>query len=131
MASRDGGPPREYKVFCFDGHAQVIRFWRGSVTGGKVFTHYDREWNHLDADFIEAGHRRTQGDLESKPTFLADLIRVAERLTDDVDFARVDFMEENGSLRVGEITNYPSAGQVDFSPKDFGVWFGKDWQPRY
>jgi hypothetical protein len=40
-------------------------------------------------------------------------------------------MEENGSLRVGEITNYPTAGQFVFSPKDFGVWFGKDWQPRY
>jgi len=131
MTSQDGGPPREYKVFCFNGHAQVIRVDFGSVTGGKVFTHYDREWNHLDVDFIETGHRHTQGDLESKPAFLSDLMSVAERLTDDVDFARVDFMEDNGALRVGEITNYPTAGQFDFSPTEFGVWFGQDWQPRY
>jgi hypothetical protein len=131
IASATGGPPHEYKVFCVNGHAQVIRLDQGSVSGGKVFTHYDREWNHLDADFIEAGHRHQQGAVEREPAFLAELLGVAERLTDDVDFARVDLIDDNGSLRVGEITNYPTAGNFDFIPADFSHWFGKDWLPDY
>ena len=127
----NGGPPREYKVFCFNGHAQVIRVDHGSVAGGKVFTHYDRDWNHLDVDFIETGYLHSQGAREGKPAFLSDLIHVSERLTDGVDFARVDLIDDNGSLRVGEITNYPTAGNFAFSPADFGDWFGKDWNPRY
>lgn len=131
LVSRDGGPLREYKVFCFHGRAQVIRVDQGSVSGGKVFTHYDCAWNHLDVDFIEAGRRHDRGMPESEPPFLADVLRVAERLTDDVDFARVDLIDDNGSLRVGEITNYPTAGNFDFSPAEFAVWFGKDWLPSY
>ena len=131
ITSPDGGPPREYKVFCFNGHAQVIRVDHGSVSGGKDFTHYDREWNHLDVDFIESGHLRSQGVREEQPAFLSELIRVSELLTDDVDFARVDLIDDNGSLRVGEITNYPTAGSFAFSPADFGDWFGKDWRPHY
>ena len=131
MASRDGGPPREYKVFCFNGRAQVIRFDRGLVGSAKAFTHYDRQWSQFDVDFIVGGYRHTRGAVESKPTFLSDLLRVAERLTDDVDFARVDFIDDNGLLRVGEITNYPTAGNFDFSSADFAAWFGKDWLPNY
>jgi len=131
IASANGGPPQEYKVFCFNGWAQVIRVDHGSVSGGKVFTHFDREWNHLDAAFVEAGHRHAQGSVQSEPPFLAELLRVAERLTYDVDFARVDVIDDNGSLRVGEITNYPTAGNFEFIPSDFSEWFGKDWIPSY
>jgi len=131
MKNPDGRDLSEYKAFCFNGHAQVIRVDRGRVVGGKAFSHYDRAWNYLDATFISSGDVRRKGRAEPRPQFLPEILRVAELLTQGVDFARVDLIDDSGQLRVGEITNYPTAGDFEFVPTDFSEWFGKDWIPDY
>jgi hypothetical protein len=131
MKNPDGGDLSEYKAFCFDGHAQVIRVDRGRVVGGKTFSHYDREWNQLRATLVETGYAHPIGKVEPRPDFLPEIIRVAELLTQGVDFARVDLIDDSGQLRVGEITNYPTAGNFEFVPPEFSEWFGKDWIPNY
>ena len=131
MKSPGGGNLNEYKVFCFNGQAQVLRVDTGTVTRGKSFSHYDHTWRYLNATFIEAGHVHTNGKPQERPAFLSEIIRVAELLTTDVDFARVDLIDDAGQLRVGEITSYPTAGNFDFDPPEFSEWFGKDWVPQY
>jgi hypothetical protein len=131
MKNPDGGDLSEYKVFSFNGHAQVVRVDRGTVVDGKAFSHYDRAWNYLDATFIISGDVRRKGRAEPRPQFLPEILRVAELLTQGVDFARVDLIDDSGQLRVGEITNYPTAGDFEFVPTDFSEWFGKDWIPDY
>lgn len=131
MKNPDGGDLSEYKAFCFNGHAQVVRIDRGRVVGGKTFSHYDREWNYLNATFVETGYAHPIGSPEPRPKFLPEIIRVAELLTQGVDFARVDLIDDSGQLRVGEITNYPTAGNFDFVPPEFSEWFGKDWIPNH
>ena len=131
MRNSRGGDLAEYKAFCFHGQVQVIRVDRGTVSGGKRFSHYDREWNYLNATFVEAGHVHENSTPEPRPTFLTEIIRIAELLSQGVDFARVDLIDDAGNLRVGEITNYPTAGNFTFVPPDFSEWFGKDWIPSY
>lgn len=121
----------EFKAFVFNGRVQMIRVDRGTVQG-KSFAHYDREWNFLPVTFIEPGlspHRSAPA--ETRPRFLDELINLSEALMRGHDFARVDFLHDSVSLRVGEITNYPTAGNFDYVPESFSVWLGKSWMPSY
>lgn len=131
LNSQSDGALSEYKAFVINGHVQVIRVDRGNVSLGKSFAHYGREWNYHPVTFIEAGHPHNILPEEPPPPFLDQIIRISEKLMEGVDFARVDFLDDGGELKIGEITNYPTAGNFDFDPPSFSEWFGISWRPEY
>ena len=53
------------------------------------------------------------------------MIQIAEKLSEDFPYARVDLYNINGIIYFGEITFYPWSGYVKFHPDSFDFELGK------
>lgn len=66
---------------------------------------------------------------DALPQNLERILRLAERLAEEVDFVRVDLFEIDDRIIVGELTNYPAAGARELLD-DAGVpWVAPEWRP--
>ena len=50
--------------------------------------------------------------------------KVAEELSSDFPFVRVDLYNVNGKIYFGELTFYPSSGYGKFHPDEFDIQLG-------
>jgi hypothetical protein len=121
----------EFKIYCFDGNPQIIVKQAGTVSG-KSNAYYHANWKWIETQFLENGNHWEKLQPEQPPKNLEIMIELAKKLSTETDFIRVDFFEDcYGQLRVGELTNYPTAGQMEYSPEDYALLLGKYWTPNY
>ena len=59
------------------------------------------------------------------------MIEIAEILAKGADFLRVDLYLTKKGIKFGELTNYPAAGNLNFSPEFWNSEIGKEWVPKY
>jgi len=52
------------------------------------------------------------------------MIEIAELLSKEVDFVRVDLYDLGSRIVFGELTNYPDGGMAKFKPKGVGIHLG-------
>lgn len=120
------GELSDYKVMCFDGHAKIIQVHRGRFKN-HTQGFYDSEWNKLD---ISQSEIKTSENVEQKPIFFDEMIRLSELLSTGIPHVRVDWYDYNGKLLFGEFTFYDSAGFDDFMPDEWnyiiGEWINLD-----
>lgn len=109
----------DYKVFCFNGKAQLVDIHSGRF-GEHKRNIYDLDWNFLKDVKFKYEH----GEIIPKPTKLADLIKYAEILSSDFYHARVDFFIVNNEIYFGEITFTNGAGFDHITPYDFDKKMG-------
>lgn len=64
-----------------------------------------------------------------KPDSFADLTCVASRLSEGMDFVRVDLYNLRQKIVVGELTVYPSGGAGQYSPESFFDEAAAGWDP--
>lgn len=110
----DGKEVKDYKVFCFNGKAEYILVCSDRQTNLKE-TFFDTEWNFVPC-------KRPNLDInknESKPKNLEKMIEIAEILSKDMYFLRVDFYDLKEELLIGELTFYPADGFAPFEPKEW------------
>lgn len=117
----DGGIPKDYKFMVFLGKVRLV--W---VDQDRFIDHrrnlYSPRWERLDVEFV---YRR--GPLDPMPPKLDEMLRVAERLGDGIDFMRVDLYNVGERVVFGEITNYPEGGWASFDPPEFDRELGTYW----
>ena len=65
------------------------------------------------------------GEKFDKPKNLQTMVNLAERLSKNFPFVRVDFYNINGVIYFGELTFYPSSGYTRFIPDDADFELGK------
>ena len=107
------GELKDYKIFCFDGKAKFIQVDTGRFSN-HIQNMYDTEWNKLNLSF---GYNI--GDfIDEKPKKIQEMISLAEKLADNIPFARIDFYYVNEKIYFGEITLTPQNGLVNFEPKE-------------
>lgn len=102
------GSLSDYKVFCFDGVADCMMVCVGRETGNPRFYFVDREWrlkryNVSSLDLPE-------GYAVPKPPNAELMFSLAEELSQDIPFVRVDFYDVSGRVLFGEMTFYPQSG---------------------
>ena len=113
----------DYKLMCFNGKVKCsfVCSERFSEDGLKV-TFFDRDWNVMP---FERHYPRSQCPI-AKPSSYDDMVRLAEQLSKDIPFVRVDFYEVSGKIYFGELTFYPGSGFEEFEPfewdKTLGSW---------
>ena len=116
-------PPVDYKFYCFSGRVEFLT------------VHYDRFEEHktrsFDRDFQPYNFRY---DFEqwkgtcNKPNNFNLMVQVAEKLSEEFKFMRIDLYNVNGKIYFGEITPYPGGVSTKFLPVSTDYHLGKLWK---
>jgi hypothetical protein len=104
--------PNDYKFFCFNGGVEIIQI-DSDRFGEHRQTLFDRSFNRIDGRL----HSQPASDPIPKPDGLEEGIGMAEKLSADFSFIRVDLYILDGQPYFGELTNYPLNGFIAFKPK--------------
>ena len=112
----------DFKFMCFHGtvHNIFTVTERYSNSGLKV-TFFDKEWNRLP---FERHYPASKVDIV-KPQNLEAMIMLAEKLSKEIPFLRVDFYEVAGKIYFGELTFFPGSGMEEFTPESWDLKLGE------
>ena len=113
----------DYKFMCFGGKVKCsfVCSDRFSEKGLHV-TFFDRDWNVMPFE----RHYPSVKEGLPKPQNYEKMIELAEILSHNIPFVRVDFYEVDGKIYFGELTLYPGCGFEEFTPEHWDKVLG-DW----
>lgn len=118
--SNSDGSIDDYKFMCFGGKFRCL--W---VDKGRYSDHHRGFWDE-NLNFLEGVY--SDHDTFSVPPSLPDnmneMVRIAEKLSEDFPYARIDLYNIKGRIVFGEITFYPWSGYVQFHPDSFDYRLG-------
>lgn len=114
------GSIEDYKMMCFNGKFKSL--W---IDKNRYSDHHRGFWDE-NLNFLS--NVKSDHDTFVIPPALPDnideMIRIAEKLSEDFPYARVDLYNINGRIVFGEITFYPWSGYVKFTPDEFDFELG-------
>ncbi len=113
----------DYKFFCYNGKAQYIVVDVDRYIGHKR-NFYDKEWNNLH---ILSDCPASDREID-KPSNFDEMIAVAEKLSGNFPFVRVDLYSVDNEVFFGELTFYPWSGYVQFYPDEWDYRFGENFE---
>jgi len=124
----DGKIPKDFKFHMFHGKCKLIRVIFDRINIGSAST-FDEKWNFLSVKKLH----RPQGPKIKKPKNYKRMLELAEKLSVDFDYVRVDLYNLNGKIYFGELTHYPASGTKKFDPISFDYELGQHWkiEPEY
>lgn len=110
----------DYKFMCFNG--QFKSLW---IDKGRYSDHHRGFWDerlkYLEDVYSDHDNFKTPPIL---PDNIKDMVKIAEKLSEDFPYARVDLYNIKGRIVFGEITFYPWSGYVKFTPDEFDYQLG-------
>jgi len=112
----------DYKIFCYGGHAKYIIVDVDRYIGHKR-NFYDRDWKNLN---VTSDCPASDREIE-RPANLDEMLRIAEKLSKDFPYVRVDLYNVDGKVYFGELTFYPWSGYVQYTPDEVDYKFGEDF----
>jgi hypothetical protein len=117
LYSRSMTPP-DFKFFCFEGKVEMVQ-----VDADRFSRHtrnlYDRDFNEMNIRL-----RQPKGRTIDKPPPFEKAVGIAEALSSEFSFIRVDLYLIGHDVYFGELTNYPGNGLEKFIPHDFDSYLG-------
>jgi hypothetical protein len=116
-----GSPPPDYKIFVFDGKAELIEMV--NRYDGNQQRLYRPDWTPLEVLYGPQG----MAPIAPPPPQLDRLLDIAQQLGQPFDFIRVDLYDVTGSIVFGELTPYPCGGLERFRPASFDIELGEKW----
>lgn len=112
---------KDYKFFCFNGKVEFIQVISERNNGKMLQNFYDSEWNELDISFGELnGYKNID-----KPTKLSEMVEVAEKLSNEFQFVRVDLYYVDEKILFGELTFTPRGGILNLKPQELNFKLGE------
>ena len=113
-------PPPDYKFFMIHGICRLIQV--DEIRYEKhTRTYFDKSWNFLNV--------RVNGLAKNNnipvPIELDEMLLIAQRISEDFKFIRVDLYVTSNGIKFGELTNYPGGGAEPFKPREFDKLLGK------
>ena len=120
LLTKEENFPFDYKVYCFNGKAQLISVDKDRGLKTKSRHWYDINWNKKDINW------NVPSDLSeiSKPKFLNEIIVLSEKLSKEFYFLRVDWYDVDGKLYIGELTLHPGGGILKIEPEKWDRTLG-------
>ncbi len=121
-----GGPVNDYKIFCVNGVPKLVQVDIDRLTNHKR-AWYDVDWNKQDFSIAYPVYSK---DVE-RPENLDDMLSLAQKVSAEWPFIRIDLYTDGEQCLVGEITHcHGGAGEVFTSPEGEDVaaqmLFGED-----
>lgn len=116
---------RDYKFFCFAGKAEFCQVISDRFAN-ETMDFFDTNWNQLEIQRINAkgiAYPRSNEKL-LKPQCYEQMVEIANILSKDFKFARIDLYAINGKVFFGEITFFPADGLCRFLPLNYNRYLG-------
>ena len=113
---------RDYKFFCFNGEVKCFK-----IDFGRNTEHYANYYNPQGEllPFGEACYPPIYDRQEEIPSNLTEMISIAEMLSRDHRFLRVDLYNVHGRIYFGELTFYPGSGVSAFTDNRWDLIMGE------
>ena len=112
----------DYKFFCFNGK---VKFFK--VDFGRFVEHHANYYSP-EGELLEFGEQGLEPDPNypiELPANLREMISLAEKLSENEPFLRVDFYNVKGKIYFGELTFYPASGMSKWTTEEADVTIGK------
>jgi len=114
----------DYKVHCFNGVPRFILVCQDRfATSGLTEDFFTTEWEHMN---VKRPNIPNAEKHISKPEKLDEMLYLAEQLSKNIPFIRVDFYYVAGKIYFSELTFFPASGFTPFEPETWDKTFG-DW----
>lgn len=114
-----------YKFYCFNGEVKISYVSLNGEDGEKekYLDYFDCDWNRLN---IKLGkHEHYPGSID-KPEGYEKMCKLAEKLSKNFPFVRVDLYSVSGKIYFSELTFIPTGGMMQIYPrsvlKEWGEW---------
>jgi hypothetical protein len=120
LHDENGNVPQDFKLFVFHGRCEFIEVHSDRFSAHKARI-YNREWEP------QPFHVAPFGPLLDRPAKLDEMMKIAERLGQDIDHVRVDLFDFQNRIVFCEFTLTQGAGYMRFHPKEADFWFGQFW----
>src|SRR5699024_3351316 len=108
----------DYKFFCFNGTPYFV----------QVINQENKEQKFYDMDWKEAPFKFSSSTISKeeffKPGNFEEMIDIAKKISQDIDFCRIDLYNVEGKILFGEITLTPKGGYLKFEPSSYNKRFG-------
>ncbi len=114
----DSNALRDYKIFCFNGAAQFIQVDEDRYSDHHQ-AYYSTDWKKEE---FSTGCKTC--DVE-RPDNLDEMLKIAEDLSEEFNFVRVDLYNCNGKIYFGELTFFDGSGFYSFDPDEYDYKFGE------
>ena len=111
--------PPDYKFLCMNGKVTMVQVDLDRFKG-HLRNLYDREFNRMDGELIYQ-----QGYKIEKPPLYEKAIIIAEELSTEFDFIRVDLYLLDDKIYFGELTNIPESGTGKLRPRSLDFKLGE------
>lgn len=110
----------DYKFWCFNGKVEFIMFLSERKNGLKM-NNYDTNWSLLPFTY---NYPNSDEEIK-KPQNLDKMIKVAETLSEGMEFVRVDlYLLNDGTIKFGEMTFTPASGFCNWSDSSINLELG-------
>lgn len=113
---------KDYKFFCFNGEAKIILVCSNRNGEYKNTDFFDVNWNQLE--FTREKHFNNSEKI-MKPDDLDEMLNMANKLSSEMPFIRVDLYDVCGKIYFGELTFFPSSGFEKFNPEEYDKILGE------
>lgn len=126
LLTEEGKTPIDYKFFCFLGKVKFIQLdFDRYENHTRILV--DKNFNKIPCEYIYPTYPRNI----SAPQNLKEMIKTAEKISENIDFIRVDLYSIGNKIYFGELTVYPENGFGIFVPSKFDLIFGEYWDIKY
>jgi len=116
----DGENLKTYKFYCFNGVPKVTYL---SMEEDRYLDYFDMDFHKLP--YRLKGHESFPKKLD-KPTTWGAMMEIAEKLSTDFPFVRVDLYDAKGRVYISEMTFIPTGGYMKIKPpevlEEWGSW---------
>ena len=111
----------DYKFMCFNGKVKCsfVCLNRRSSEGLNI-DFYDLDWNKMPFE----RHYKNSDIILPKPKNYEEMVKIAEKLSKDIPFLRVDLYNIHNKTYFSELTFYPGSGLEEFKPEKYDKILG-------
>ena len=121
MVDESGTELKDYKFFCFCGKPKMLFILTDRFIDTRL-DFFDDKFEHLP---FERGYPNAEKEIR-KPENFEQMLDIAAKLSQNIDFVRIDLYNINGKIYFGEFTFTPGNGMEPFTPEDWdrkvGEW---------
>lgn len=120
MVDESGYELKDYKLFCFNGKVKCLKVDFDRTINHHHTNYYDVDWNILE--FGSTKYTPDYSKATTPPPTLDSMITIAEKISKDLPFVRVDLYSIYDKVYFGEITFYHASG--------FGKLTSEEWEHK-